>query len=209
VVNLAELGGALDPQQILDDHARCYPADDNQYLAPLPTCLAEEFLGLLVPGSTHATGAGTQDKWALNAPFRILDLLDTQARQDEKLTRAAAAKAGFTPRLPTPDYSKHTFGPQHRPLVMRLVRAASIWPHLAEQQLYPLAEHYPHVLTSVESIWPELLKIQIQPPDKVLAALSQAAADSLPQGSPEWRIAMNALRQFADRKTGNTVSAVD
>ena len=208
IVGLACLGGAPDPQQLIEDHARCYPADDNQYLAPLPTCLAEEFLGLLVPGSTRPTGPINQDKWALNAPFRILDLLDPQAREDEKLTRTATAKAGFAPRLPTPDYSEHiTFGPQQTPLVMRLVRAASKWPHLAEQQLYPLAELYPQVVTSVEGVWPELLKIRTQPSDKVLAALSQAIVRSMPQHSPEWRMAMNALRQLADRKAGTASSA--
>jgi hypothetical protein len=205
VVNLAGLGGALDPQQVLDDHARCYPADDNQYLAPLPTCLAEEFLGLLVPSPARPTTAKTQDPWALNAPFHLLDLLDPQAREDEERTRAANAKAGFAPHLPTPDYSQHTFGPQHRPLVLRLIRAISTWPHLAEKQLYPLAERYPQVLVSLEGIWPELLKIQIQPPDKVLAALSQATAKSLPEDSPERQTAMNALRQLADRNTATTI----
>jgi hypothetical protein len=200
VTSLARLGCTLDEQQILDDHARCYPAGDNQYLAPLPACLSEEFLGLLVPTPARPPGAIAEDPWTAHAPFRILGLRDTQARRGMELTQANASRAGIKFARSTHGYSQYTFGPQLKPLIIRLARAASRWPHLAERQLYPLAEHYPLAVINVEGVWSELLKISLEPPDRVLDALSRAAVGTLPPGSPELLAAMNALQTLADRK---------
>lgn len=206
VVDLAGIGCALDSQQVLDDHARCYPAADSRYLAPLPSCLAEEFLGLLVPDPARPSGALLRDRWAVTAPFHILDLLDPRAREDEDATRDSATKAGLTPNPRTPDYSGLTFGPQHKSLVLRLVRAAAAWPHLAEQQLYPLAERYPQVLARTEGVWSELLNISAEPSCKALAALGQAVDEILPRDGREWLTAKDTLRQFATRKNPTTTN---
>ena len=200
IVDLAGLSCAPDSQQVIDDHARCYPAADSQYLVPLPAFLAEEFLGLLVPDPKHPSRALLRDQWAVDAPFHILNLLDPQERDDEEATRDSAARAGLDPSPPTPGYSGHTFGPQHKPVVLRLARAAATWPHLAERQLYPLAERYPRVLVRADGVWSELLNIPAAPSSKVLAALGQAADEVLPQDSPEWLTAKDTLRQLADRK---------
>lgn len=199
-MDLAGLSCAPDSQQVIDDHARCYPAADSQYLVPLPAFLAEEFLGLLVPDPKHPSRALLRDQWAVDAPFHILNLLDPQERDDEEATRDSAARAGLDPSPATPGYSELTFGPQHKPVVLRLARAAATWPHLAERQLYPLAERYPRVLVRADGVWSELLNIPAAPSSKVLAALGQAADEVLPQDSPEWLTAKDTLRQLADRK---------
>jgi hypothetical protein len=201
VVDLAGLGCALDSQQVIDDHARCYPAADSQYLAPLPTCLAEEFLGLLVPDPARPSGTPLRDRWAVTAPFHILGLLDPRECEEEEAARDSAARAGMAPDPPTPGYYPGiTFGPQRKPLVLRLVRASATWPHLAERQLYPLAERYPQVLVRTEGVWSELLNIPAQPSDKALAALGQAADEVLARDSQEWLTAKDTLRKLAERK---------
>jgi hypothetical protein len=79
VVDLARIGCSLDAQLIIDDHARCYPpTDDNLCLAPLPSCVAEEFLGLLIPDPERETSLLTPDPWATTIPFHLLGLVRQQ-----------------------------------------------------------------------------------------------------------------------------------
>jgi len=55
------------------------------------------------------------------------------------------------------------------------VRAASTRPHLAEQQLYPLARNYPKaVVMAGNTALTELLAIRPAPPADVLNALEEA-----------------------------------
>jgi hypothetical protein len=201
VVDLAALGCALNSQQVIDDHARCYPAADSRYLMPLPACLAEEFLGLLVPGPARRPGTPLQDRWSVNAPFRILGLLDPGELEDEKARRDSTATAALAPEPFGPDLSGLTYGPQQRLLVLRLIRAAAAWPHLAEWQLFPLAKNYPHVLIRTEGALSELLNIPLRPSTGTLAALGRAADEIFDRDSDQWLTAKNSLQRLADHET--------
>jgi hypothetical protein len=62
---------------------------------------------------------------------------------------------------PAPIYSSFTFGPQLGRVILNLVRAASMPSHLAQQQLYPLARHYPKaVVMAGSTALSELAKIR-------------------------------------------------
>ncbi|WP_436535240.1 tetratricopeptide repeat protein [Actinoplanes sp. HUAS TT8] len=69
-LNRVGLGGA-SPDQVLDDHFACYPAEDGMsVLNPLyPDRLAEDFIALQIPGSPAAT---TPDPWTTPAVQRLL-----------------------------------------------------------------------------------------------------------------------------------------
>ncbi|MFJ1871090.1 tetratricopeptide repeat protein [Streptomyces chartreusis] len=99
------------PQQILKDHAVCYPpADPSQatVLEPLyPDRLAEDFLALTMPG--HEADYPPQP-WAVPTATALL-----ARHSDEHLP------AAWTPRA-----------------VTFLASAAHRWPHLAPRYLYPL-----------------------------------------------------------------------
>ena len=202
VIALARIGCDQDPQQIVDDHARCYPpTEDNKRLIPLPSCLAEEFLGMLVPDPARATGVLAQDGWATEAPFRILGLMSPQERDTEDQTRRKCIKAGLEPPPQVPTYSPLTFGPQLEPVIRNLVRAASTRPHIAEQQLYPLARRYPKaVVMAGSTARSELENIGTAPPCEVLTALEQAASECNPEDLTEWQAAMEELHRLANQE---------
>lgn len=206
VLRLADTGCDIDPQQVIVDHARCYPPeDDSTCLAPLPACVAEEFLGMLVPDPTckGKTSRIPHDGWATGVPFHVLGLLTPQERDAEEQRRQQCRMAGIDPAPATPRYSPdHTFGPQLSPTIfLRLVRAASTRPHLAEQQLYPLARRYPRaVVMAGETALIELTRIEPKPSDNVLKELEEAVKEIGPDDLPYYQTAIDALhRQANDR----------
>jgi hypothetical protein len=175
IAQLAGLGCYLGPQQIIEDHARCYPAEDHQLLAPLAAVLAEEFLAMLSDLDQPA-GIMPADPWAASAPFRLLGVMSPQERQPEDDIRKRCVAAGEEPPSAEPRYSKVTFGPQLQPMIIRLTRVAASWPHVAEQQLYPLAYFYPRaVITAGDAAVEELLAID--PPHYVREALDKARSE--------------------------------
>jgi hypothetical protein len=203
VVRHARIGCDADPRQVIDDHARCYPPpDDDCFLAPLAPCLAEEFLGMLVPDPRHERAFLARDAWATDAPFHVLGLMTPQERDSEALNRRRSAAAGIEPPPPTPLYSPdYTFGPQLDPVILRLVRAAATRPHLADRQLYPLALHYPKaVVMAANTALAELTEIRPQPPDNVLQALEEAVSECDRQDLSDYHAAVDALQRLADRE---------
>jgi hypothetical protein len=75
--------------------------------------------------------------WADSAPFRVLGLLPPQQREAQENAQRRAVAAWIEASPAEPKYPLgYTFGPQLDPTILRLVRAASTRPHLAEQQLY-------------------------------------------------------------------------
>lgn len=117
--------GRLDlethPEQILGDHATCYPpADPRQgaVLEPLyPDRLAEDFLALMLPG--HDVGAYPADPWAATSTGLILK----------------STEDGEPPR--------------HLPRAMTfLAAAAERWPHVGTGHLYPLLLDSPGLAVS-------------------------------------------------------------
>jgi hypothetical protein len=177
VVRHAQIRENADPQQVIDDHARCYPPSylDTDRLVPLATCLAEEFLGMLVADGHPQTGLIAPDAWADSAPFRVLGLRPPSEREADERARQRAEAAGIDVPPVAPKYtSAYTFRSELLDLtILRLVRAASTRPHLAERQLYPLAKNYPEaVVMTTNTAQAEL--IATHPPADVLEALERA-----------------------------------
>lgn len=199
VLRLARIGCNVDTQQVIDDHARCYPpVDGNLWLVPLAPCVAEEFLGMLVPDPTREAGLIAEDSWASDAPFHVLDLMSPQERATEAFEREASAKA----RVPVPSaadqYGLHTFGPQLERVVLRLVRAALKHPHLANQQLYPLARLYPKaVVLAGGTALTELTEICPALPDDVRKVLEEAATECEADDLAGYQQAIDALQRLA------------
>lgn len=107
---LSRLGLDQNPEQVVGDHAVCYPPPEaGLALEPLyPDRLAEDFLALTIPG--HQYHAEYPDQtWA---PATTAGLL---ARGSQ------ARAASWTPRA-----------------VIFLAAAAERWPHVGEQCLYPV-----------------------------------------------------------------------
>jgi hypothetical protein len=117
--------------------------------------------------------------WADSAPFRVLGLLPPQQREAQENAQRRAVAAWIEASPAEPKYPLgYTFGPQLDPTILRLVRAASTRPHLAEQQLYPLARNYPKaVVMAGNTALTELLAIRPAPPADVLNALEEAVGD--------------------------------
>ncbi|MFL6119610.1 hypothetical protein [Actinophytocola sp.] len=63
-----------ESDSVLDDHAVCYPpGDPREALEPLyPDRLAEDFIGLMIPGHVHADSSGWPDGWTTGAVSRLL-----------------------------------------------------------------------------------------------------------------------------------------
>jgi hypothetical protein len=210
VLRLADMGCDIDPQQVIVDHARCYPPeDDSTCLAPLPACVAEEFLGMLVrdPARKGKSSRIAHDGWATDVPFHVLGLLPPQERDAEEQRRQQCRMAGIDPAPATPPYSPdHTFGPQLLPTILRLVRAASTRPHLAKQQLYPLAQRYPKaVVMAGETALIELTRIDPKPSHDVLQELKEAVKEIGPNDLAYYQAAMDALHRQAN--DGGSASA--
>ncbi|MDQ1047454.1 tetratricopeptide repeat protein [Streptomyces sp. V4I2] len=157
---LESLRVPLPAEQILADHAVCYPAADPVHptvLEPLaPDRLAEDFLALTLPG--HRADYPAQD-WA--APT-------LQALLPHGSDRHTAA---WTPRAMT-----------------FLASAADRWPHLRHGHLYPLLQGAPWLavaaggaalglLVGLDDIGTELLEaVETELPDHEDAELDPAAA---------------------------------
>lgn len=192
IIQLADVGCYLRPKQIIEDHARCYPACDNQLLAPLPAGLAEQFLVMLVGDPGHTAGILPADLWATGVPFRLLGVKSPQERKPEDDIRKRCITAGEEPPPAKPQYSKVTFGPQLQPMIMRLTRAATSWPQVAEEQLYPLAYFYPRaVVMAGPGTVDDLLAMD--PPRYVRKALDMARSECDPDDPQLYRQAMEEL----------------
>lgn len=190
VVRHARISGNADPQQVIDDHARCYPPSylDTDRLVPLANCLAEEFLGMLVTDGQPETSLITPDAWADSAPFRILGLTPPSERKAEEDARQRAATAGIDVPPAEPKYtSAYTFRSELLDrTILRLVQAASTQPHLAERQLYPLARNYPEaVVMTTNSALAELLAMNPPPAPDVLETLEHASQRQQSRRTPQ------------------------
>jgi hypothetical protein len=198
VTQLAGIGCYLTPQQVIEDHARCYPADDSQMLAPLAVGLAEEFLAMLLGSPDHPAGIVPADPWAAVAPFRLLGVMSPQERQPEVNRLKHCITEGEEPPPAEPRYSKATFGPQLQPMITRLARAATSWPEVAEQQLYPLAYFYPRaVVMAGPAAVDELLALA--PPRYVREAIDKARTECDPDDIHPYRQAMEELVEMRRR----------
>jgi hypothetical protein len=174
VVRHARISDSADPQQVIDDHARCYPPSylDTDRLMPLPPCLIEQFLGTLVTDGGPETGLIKPDPWADSAPFHVLGLTPPWERKAEYKAEQRATAAGIEIPLAAPKYTAYTFREELlNPTILRLVRAASTWPHIAERQLYPLVRNYPEAVMMTTNTGLAELRA-ISPPD-VLEALDR------------------------------------
>jgi tetratricopeptide (TPR) repeat protein len=109
-----------DPQQVLTDHAVCYPpAAPGSVLEPLyPDRLAEDFLALTMPG--HPADYPAQ-LWAADTSSTLL----AHAATDSAHRQAWA-------------------GHQARPITL-LAAATQRWPHVGERHLYPLLRQHPEL----------------------------------------------------------------
>ncbi|KJY40410.1 hypothetical protein VR46_27835, partial [Streptomyces sp. NRRL S-444] len=135
---LAALKDALvgDPAshlQVLEEHAACYPAADAQtYLEPLyPDRLGEDFVGLSTPGAQ--AGQRLQMRWAVRAAARLLGV-----NADVPADAEADPHAGVRTDAPAPEW--------RRDVLTNLINAAARWPHLAADELAPLAREHPGLI---------------------------------------------------------------
>ncbi|XVQ89269.1 ATP-binding protein [Microbispora siamensis] len=136
----AEIESTQAIGQLLKDHALCYPpaaassprpASPKAVSAPhasatvleplYPDRLGEDFIALSTPGHSYDFPV---DPWAATVPARLL---------------APAAGAGDGPD----EDGGVTAWARHA--VTTLIEAAHRWPHLAQQQLYPLLADAPHL----------------------------------------------------------------
>jgi hypothetical protein len=84
---------------------------------------------------------------------------------------------------------------------MRLVWAAAAWPHVAEKQLYPLAELYPKaIIMAGPDALAELFEIHPSPPERVWRTLEQAANECSLDDNAGWQAAMDELQERANRE---------
>ena len=115
---LTRLDVGSQVQQILTDHAACYPPAypaDATALEPLyPDRLAEDYLALALPG--HDISGYPPDPWTDTAPANLL------------IRTGNTPAPGYTPRA-----------------VTFLTAAAARWPHIGTRHLYPLLREDPEV----------------------------------------------------------------
>ncbi|MDI2027137.1 tetratricopeptide repeat protein [Saccharopolyspora sp. TS4A08] len=143
---LESLDLAQPAEQVLDDHALCYPpaGPANSALEPLyPDRLAEDFLALTLPG--HDADYPAQD-WAAPTTATLLD----------------------GPQHP--DYTGHLADTGHLARGMTfLAAAAQRWPHVGPRHLYPLLRESPRsavaagsavlsALADLDDVEPDLLE---------------------------------------------------
>jgi len=104
-VVLARLGLSLPTDQVLRDHAICYPPADGTVLEPLyPDRLAEDFLALTVPGHTADYPA---QPWASDTATAVLDHTIDPARAIIFLASAAARWPHLGPACLFPLLRRH------------------------------------------------------------------------------------------------------
>jgi hypothetical protein len=106
-------------EDLLDDHARCYPpADPARPLEALaPDRLGEDFLALTLPGREDQFGYYATDLWTVTAPRRLL------------------APAG----------ANSDAAPGTRQAMATLIQGAARWPHVTHLHLLPLLASYPEL----------------------------------------------------------------
>lgn len=87
-------------------------------------------------------------------------------------------------------------------MTVNLVRAASTRPHLAKQQLYPLARHYPKAVVMAGTT--ALSELANTRPLSLMRwvgkALEQAASECSPEDLAEWQVAMEELQRLANQE---------
>ncbi|MET8612394.1 tetratricopeptide repeat protein [Streptomyces misionensis] len=105
-----------DAEQVLRDHARCYPPQTARLLfeSLSPDRLAEDFLALTLPGREDRYGYHATDPWAGAAPAMLLEHPDD----------------GRPP-------------PYARQVLTVLVETARRWPHIVDRHLIPMLLHRP------------------------------------------------------------------
>jgi hypothetical protein len=103
--------------RIIDDHALCYPNDDNSTVLERlqPDRIAEDFIGLTVPGALQGASILTDD-WAISASVRLF-----------------SAQIGDSPRS--------WIGKSFRVIV----EAAQRWPHLTDNLIMPIVQADPSI----------------------------------------------------------------
>ena len=121
-VEAVEAGQPVEP--VLTDHRTCYPpSDPATVLEPLyPDRLGEDFIALSIPrrnilSQEEQHTADVEDPWAVRAIRRLLDV------GQEKLS------PWFSSAMPV------------------LVEISKRWPHVAEEQLYPIVREQPSVMS--------------------------------------------------------------
>ncbi|MFI9812592.1 tetratricopeptide repeat protein [Saccharothrix variisporea] len=176
-------------EQLLADHALCYPPTDPgraNVLEPLlPDRLAEDFLALLTPG--HDIDSYEPDPWATAVPGRLL--LDFTALVDtavEGLGAALAPGREATTDLDgrpangsartTVDSTGTHLGVADRAVTF-LASAAGRWPHVGTEVLYPLLRVQPHVAVAAGSRALTAVADIDDVPLEVLGAVEQALPD--------------------------------
>jgi hypothetical protein len=107
---------AADAEQVLRDHAHCYPPQGAELLfeSLSPDRLAEDFLALTLPGRENRYGYHATDPWAATAPAKLLE----------------HPEDGRPP-------------PYARQVLTVLVETAHRWPHVVDRHLIPLLLHRP------------------------------------------------------------------
>jgi tetratricopeptide (TPR) repeat protein len=120
-IGAVEVGQRVGP--VLADHAICYPpADPATVLEPLyPDRLGEDFIALSIPGQKistreHRRSPEVSDAWAAGSIAKLFSLAEN--------------------KLPTWLSSAATV----------LIETSRRWPHVAEEQLYPLVRERPDVI---------------------------------------------------------------
>jgi tetratricopeptide (TPR) repeat protein len=117
ILGQLQIADARTAPAVLDDHAWCYPPLTTQADSALEP-LYPDRLGedfLALSTPGHSSPDYQADPWAQHAPGRLLICAD------------------------------HAPPPYTRPAVTMLIETARRWPHMAEQQLYPLLSRRPQL----------------------------------------------------------------
>ncbi|MGY2024884.1 hypothetical protein [Nocardia gipuzkoensis] len=142
-------GDDTTADNLIDDHARCYPPTET-VLNPLqPDVLGEDFLALLTPGRPDTTAVTAVDDWVIEA------------------THTAVHRPA--PTEPPPAWAGS--------VLSTLVEAACRWPHLATTLLYPILTQDPLLAVCADSTTLVRLILLPESPTPVLQTLHQHLTD--------------------------------
>ncbi|WP_280245781.1 tetratricopeptide repeat protein [Nocardia abscessus] len=142
-------GDDTTADNLIDDHARCYPPTET-VLNPLqPDVLGEDFLALLTPGRPDTTTVTAVDDWVIEA------------------THTAVHRPASTE--PPPAWAGS--------VLATLVEAACRWPHLATSLLYPILTQDPLLAVCADSTTLVRLILLPESPTPVLQTLHQHLTD--------------------------------
>lgn len=126
VVQRVRIARAATAATVLDDHARCYPpvaGGSESVLEQLyPDRLGEDFVALTTPG--HGNPDYFPDEWARDAPTLLL-----APASHEQTALPGYAQSALTV----------------------LAETGQRWPHVADQQLYPLLRAHPQLALAAGS----------------------------------------------------------